>query len=49
MRCWVEYYSYVQKNVVKVCVRVDLVHATFDHVYLDSREQCRVTQQDLAV
>ena len=30
-------YSVVQKNVVKSCVSAVLVHATFDHVYLDSR------------
>ena len=30
-------YSAVQINVVKGCVSVVLVHATFDNVYLDSR------------
>ena len=31
-------YSVVQINVVKGCVRVVLVHASFNHVYFDSAE-----------
>ena len=30
-------YTAVQINVVKGCVSVVIVHATFDHVYWDSR------------
>ena len=30
-------YSAVQLNVVKGCVNAVLIHATFEHVYLDSR------------
>ena len=30
-------YSAVQINVVKSCVNYNRTHATFDHVYLDSR------------
>ena len=32
-----EMYSAVQINVVEGCVSAVLFHATFDHVYLDSR------------
>ena len=41
-------YSVVQINVVKGCVRVVLVHATFNHVYFDSRVLPAVSSQEQA-